>query len=134
MATTTSLTDEYFRISREYSNKYGQKTILLMQVGSFFECYSKADAVTGNIADANMREFCTVCDLNTSITNGRCMAGFQFTCNFRDYSLERYVKKMQDRGYTIVVYVQDGQGANTTRSLYCIYSPGTFFSSDSAVL
>ena len=130
---STSLTDEYFRISREYSNKYGQKTILLMQVGSFFECYSKADA-SGNIADANMREFCTVCDLNTSITNGRCMAGFPFTCNFRDYSLERYVKKMQDRGYTIVVYVQDGQGANTTRSLYCIYSPGTFFSSDSAVL
>lgn len=130
---TTSLTDEYFRISREYSNKYGQKTILLMQVGSFFECYSKADA-GGNIADENMREFCTVCDLNTSITNGRCMAGFPFTCNFRDYSLERYVKKMQDRGYTIVVYVQDGQGANTTRSLYCIYSPGTFFSSDSAVL
>lgn len=130
---TTSLTDEYFRISREYSNKYGQKTILLMQVGSFFECYSKAD-VGGNIADANMREFCTVCDLNTSITNGRCMAGFPFTCNFRDYSLERYVKKMQDRGYTIVVYVQDGQGANTTRILYCIYSPGTFFSNDSAVL
>ena len=129
----TSLTDEYFRISREYSNKYGQKTILLMQVGSFFECYSKADA-NNNIADANMREFCTVCDLNTSITNGRCMAGFPFTCNFRDYSLERYVKKMQDRGYTIVVYVQDGQGANTTRSLYCIYSPGTFFSSNSAVL
>lgn len=129
----TSLTDEYFRISREYSNKYGQKTILLMQVGSFFECYSKADA-NNNIADANMREFCTVCDLNTSITNGRCMAGFPFTCNFRDYSLERYVKKMQDRGYTIVVYVQDGQGANTTRSLYCIYSPGTFFSNDSAVL
>jgi DNA mismatch repair protein MutS len=130
---TTSLTDEYFRISREYVNKYGQKTILLMQLGSFFECYSKADA-NNNIADANMREFCTVCDLNTSITNGRCMAGFPFTCNFRDYSLERYVKKMQDRGYTIVVYVQDGQGANTTRSLYCIYSPGTFFSSDSAVL
>jgi DNA mismatch repair protein MutS len=129
----TSLTDEYFRISREYSNKYGQKTILLMQVGSFFECYSKADA-NNNIADANMREFCTVCDLNTSITNGRCMAGFPFTCNFRDYSLERYVKKMQDRGYTIVVYVQDGQGANTTRSLYCIYSPGTFFSSDSSIL
>jgi DNA mismatch repair protein MutS len=129
----TSLTDEYFRLSREYVNKYGQKTILLMQVGSFFECYSRADA-NNNIADENMREFCTVCDLNTSITNGRCMAGFPFTCNFRDYSLERYVKKMQDRGYTIVAYVQDGQGANTTRSLYCIYSPGTFFSSDSAIL
>ena len=130
---STTLTDEYFRLSIEYVNKYGNKTILLMQVGSFFECYSRADA-NNNIADANMREFCTVCDLNTSITNGRCMAGFPFTCNFRDYSLERYVKKMQEHGYTIVVYVQDGQGANTTRSLHCIYSPGTFFSSDSAVL
>ena len=130
---STTLTDEYFRLSREYVNKYGQKTILLMQVGSFFECYSKTDS-NGGISDTNMREFCTVCDLNTSITNGRCMAGFPFTCNFRDYSLERYVKKMQEHGYTIVVYVQDGQGANTTRSLHCIYSPGTFFSNDSAVL
>ena len=27
----------------------------------------------------NMREFCTVCDLITSITNGRCMAGFMLS-------------------------------------------------------
>ena len=125
-----SLTDEYFRLSGEYAHKYGTKTILLMQVGSFFECYSKTDSA-GNMTDANMKEFCSTCDLNCSITNGRCMAGFPFSCNFRDYSLERYVKKMQELGYTIIVYVQDGQGSNTTRSLHCIYSPGTFFSNDS---
>jgi len=125
-----ALTDEYFRLSGEYAHKYGTKTILLMQVGSFFECYSKTDS-NGNITDKNMKEFCSACDLNCSITNGRCMAGFPFSCNFRDYSLERYVKKMQELGYTIIVYVQDGQGSNTTRSLHCIYSPGTFFSSDS---
>jgi len=125
-----ALTDEYFRLSGEYAHKYGKKTILLMQVGSFFECYSKTDSA-GNISDENMKEFCSTCDLNCSITNGRCMAGFPFSCNFRDYSLERYVKKMQELGYTIIVYVQDGQGSNTTRSLHCIYSPGTFFSNDS---
>jgi DNA mismatch repair protein MutS len=125
-----ALTDEYFRLSGEYAHKYGTKTILLMQVGSFFECYSKTDSA-GNMIDANMKEFCSACDLNCSITNGRCMAGFPFTCNFRDYSLERYVKKMQELGYTIIVYVQDGQGSNTTRNLHCIYSPGTFFSNDS---
>jgi DNA mismatch repair protein MutS len=125
-----ALTDEYFRLSSEYAHKYGKKTILLMQVGSFFECYSKTDS-NGNMTDANMKDFCSTCDLNCSITNGRCMAGFPFSCNFRDYSLERYVKKMQELGYTIIVYVQDGQGSNTTRSLHCIYSPGTFFSSDS---
>ena len=125
-----ALTEEYFRLSNEYTHKYGKKTILLMQVGSFFECYSKTDSA-GDITDANMKEFCSACDLNCSITNGRCMAGFPFSCNFRDYSLERYVKKMQELGYTIIVYVQDGQGSNTTRSLHCIYSPGTFFSNDS---
>jgi len=124
-----ALTDEYFRLSNEYAHKYGKKMILLMQVGSFFECYSKTDSA-GNMTDANMKEFCSTCDLNYSITNGRCMAGFPFSCNFRDYSLERYVKKMQELGYTIIVYVQDGQGSNTTRCLHCIYSPGTFFSSD----
>jgi DNA mismatch repair protein MutS len=125
-----SLTDEYFRLSSEYAHKYGKKTILLMQVGSFFECYSKTDS-NGNMTDANMKEFCSTCDFNCSITNGKCMAGFPFSCNFRDYSLERYVKKMQELGFTIIVYVQDGQGSNTTRSLHCIYSPGTFFSNDS---
>jgi DNA mismatch repair protein MutS len=125
-----ALTDEYFRLSSEYAHKYGTKTILLMQVGSFFECYSKTDSA-GNMIDANMKEFCSACDLNCSITNGRCMAGFPFSCNFRDYSLEIYVKKMQELGYTIIVYVQDGQGSNTTRNLHCIYSPGTFFSNDS---
>ena len=78
-----ALTEEYFRLSNEYTHKYGKKTILLMQVGSFFECYSKTDSA-GDITDANMKEFCSACDLNCSITNGRCMAGFPFSCNFRD--------------------------------------------------
>ena len=28
---------EYFKISKEYQDKYGKHTVLLMQVGSFFE-------------------------------------------------------------------------------------------------
>ena len=41
---------------------------------------------------------------------------------------------MQDHGYTIVVFTQDNPSKNTTRSLSCIYSPGTFFSNESSCL
>ena len=37
---------------------------------------------------------------------------------------------MQNAGYTVAVYAQDEQCANTTRSLLGVFSPGTYFSSD----
>jgi DNA mismatch repair protein MutS len=49
---------------------------------------------------------------------------------FKDHLLDKYIKKLQDAGYTVAVYEQDEQCANTTRSLTGIYSPGTYFSTD----
>ena len=34
------LVKDYFNIHNFYSSKYGEKTIILMQVGSFHECYA----------------------------------------------------------------------------------------------
>ena len=48
---------------------------------------------------------------------------------FRDYSLERYLKKLDDVGYTTVVYIQSPQDKQV-RILHNIYSPGTYFSSE----
>ena len=47
---------------------------------------------------------------------------------FRDYIIDKYVEKIQNNGYTAVVFSQDMPTANTTRSLTGIFSPGTFFS------
>ena len=35
-----TIIDDYLKITKEYSVIYGEKTLLLMQVGSFFECYA----------------------------------------------------------------------------------------------
>ena len=56
------------------------------------------------------------------------MAGFGLP------QLEKYVKKMQDNGYTIPVWTQDTNSKNTTRSLSCIFSPGTYFSNETREL
>lgn len=124
-----ALIESYFKLTDQYVKQYGEKTVLFMQVGSFFECYGRIEdpsdpsVITGSC----MSEYCNICDLaKAKKTANILMAGF------RDYQLDRYIRKMQEAGYTIVVYVQDTPTANTTRSLQGVYSPGTYFSGDAA--
>jgi DNA mismatch repair protein MutS len=53
---------------------------------------------------------------------------------FKDIQIEKYIKKIQDAGFTVVVYTQDEAAKNTTRSLGGIFSPGTYFHSESQSL
>ena len=117
-----SLIKDYFRLAKEAISKYGDKTVLLMQVGAFYECYGE---ITNR---ANIDEFCRTCELAcANKAPGVVMAGF------RDYSLEKYLNRLQDTGYTAVVHSQDAQ-IKEERALSGVYSPGTFFTGESAAL
>uniref|UniRef100_A0A6C0M2T2 DNA mismatch repair proteins mutS family domain-containing protein n=1 Tax=viral metagenome TaxID=1070528 RepID=A0A6C0M2T2_9ZZZZ len=117
-----SLVKEYFRLSKEAVHKYGPRTVLLMQVGAFYECY-------GETTDrAHIDEFCRTCELAcANKAPGIIMAGF------RDYSLEKYLNRLQEAGYTAVVHSQDAQ-IKEERALSGVYSPGTFFTAESVAL
>lgn len=128
------IVDEYLKITERYQSEYGRKTIILMQVGSFFEAYGLRET-DGTLSGSAIAEFSRINDMviatKTNTTHdGKqvVMAGFGVT------SLEKNVKKLQEAGYTIVVYEQDIQGKNTSRSLVEIISPGTYFGNDQAVL
>ena len=43
-----ALIKEYFELTKKYQDEYGENTILLMQVGSFFEVYAKNNKKTNN--------------------------------------------------------------------------------------
>jgi len=128
-----ALVKEYFDITKKYQNEYGEKTLLLMQVGAFFEVYGMSDD-NNRITGSQILEFTQICDLNFADKNTSVDSKKVLMAGFKDFLLEKYLKKLQDAGYTIVVYVQDEQAKNTTRSLFGIFSPGTFFSNDSAQL
>jgi len=117
-----SLIKEYLRLNKEAATKYGPKTFLLMQVGAFYECY-------GETTDrAQIDDFCRACELACANKSpGILMAGF------RDYSLEKYLNRLQELGYTAVVHSQDAQ-IKEERALSGVYSPGTFFTAESAAL
>lgn len=114
---------EYFSLSKEYREKYGEKTILLFQVGAFYEVYTEVDAKTKEIVEEQVLDLKRFTELASANKNETTLM-----LGFRDYIIDKYVEKIQKNGYTAVVYSQDAPAANTTRSLTGIFSPGTFFS------
>lgn len=125
-----TLIDEYFELTQKYKSEYGEKTMLLMQVGAFFECYALKNKTTRSFMGSEIAEFSKVCDLN--IADKKICSGIHnvFMAGFGVHLIDKYLKKLQEVGFTIVVYTQDEQKTNTTRSLAGIYSPGTYFSQE----
>ena len=130
--------EDYLNYTLKWKREYGEKTIVFIQVGSFYEVYALKDE-NGKIYGSNIEEYTNINDLviaKKHITvNGPIkdvvserksydliMAGFGLT------QVDKYVGRMQEKGYTIVIYDQDIQGKNASRSKAEIISPGTYFS------
>ena len=129
-----ALIKEYFDLTKKYCNEYGEKTILLMQVGAFFEVYGILDKKTSNISGSQILEFSRICDLAVVEKNVCVGKDNVVMAGIKDMILEKNIKKIQEAGFTAVVYAQDENCKNTTRSLAGIFSPGTFFQEDSICL
>jgi DNA mismatch repair protein MutS len=126
-----SLLAEYLELTKKYQEEYGENTILLMQVGAFFEVYGIYDKESGNIMSSKISAFSQICELNIVDKNTCVGKNNVMMAGFKDYMIEKYLRKIQDAGFTAVVYIQDENVKNTTRSLGGIFSPGTYFQTES---
>lgn len=122
-----TIIDDYLAITLKYKKTYGEKTILLMQVGSFFEVYAIKDD-KGTINGSNIKDFSLICDCAIATKslqkfNGKTiiMAGFGIS------QIDKYINKLVNNNYTVVIYEQDFPGKNSTRNLSEIISPGCNF-------
>lgn len=122
-----SLITTYLKLTKEYSEKYGDKTVVLMMVGSFYEIYGEKNNNSDGsfyITGSKIEEISKLCDLSVAQKTGQyVMAGFTYT------KIDKYLKKLQDAGYTSVVITQDPNNPSN-RNVEGIYSPGTFFNSE----
>jgi DNA mismatch repair protein MutS len=125
-----SLIKDYFEKTKKHIEEYGDLTLVLIQVGAFFEVYGLKDK-DDTINSSNIMDFSRICDLNVVDKKVCCGSYPVVMAGFKDHLLDKYIKKLQEAGYTIAVYEQDEQGPNTTRSLTGVFSPGTYFSTDS---
>ena len=128
-----TITTDYFSYTEKWKKEYGEKTLILMQVGSFFEVYALKDK-NGKLTGSNIEEFASINDMVIS-KKTQCIGNLPvMMAGFGVGQIDKYVRKLQENGYTIVIYTQDTQEKNTTRSLSEIISPGTFFSHDASEL
>jgi DNA mismatch repair protein MutS len=124
-----ALVKKYLDLTSKSQKEYGDLTVVLMQCGSFYEVYALCEG-EGDYSGSPISDVSRICDLHiaskSASVNGKpvVMAGFGLTV------LDKYVRKLQEAGYTIVVYDQDTQTSNTTRSQREVVSPGTYFSTD----
>ena len=115
----------YFEHTKKYTEEYGEKTIVLMMVGSFYEIYGEKN-IKGVISGSKIEDISKICDLAVAQKTGTyVMAGFTYT------KIDKYLKKIQDAGYTTIVIKQDPTNPKI-RNVEGIYSPGTFFNPDSS--
>lgn len=143
-----SIYEQYFAITKEYTEKYGRNTILFYQVGAFFEMYglqppassgacsanavaSSNSACSSTILHSLIEEFTQVAQLNMSIKETDADGNLVLMAGFRDYSLDKYLKIAVHNCYTAVVFIQNASNpSEIIREFSGVYSPGTFISYD----
>ena len=116
---------DYFKIHNYYSDIYGfDRTIILMQVGSFHECYStNEDGLNLEQIAQDLDVICTAKNGKKEIsTSNPRMLGFPI------HVIDNFVEKLVDLNYTVVVIDQVSEPPNPIRKVTRIESPATFIS------
>ena len=114
--------DEYFDYVSTNIEKYGKQTAVFMQVGSFYEMYGlKKDGI---ITKSNIQEITSMCGLQVS-TKMEGHGGYIIMAGVPDHSIEKFLRIIVQRDYTVCLYDQHKEGKKTWRTLSQVYSKGT---------
>ena len=130
--------DLYFTKLNEYKKKYGDKTILLWQCGTFWESYGFKDMKTGEYYDPFYSDFIYTTRITEAKKNVKkiindieyetIMGGIPHT----DYHLEKYIPILTNDGFTIAVWVEEDMKTSGPKNRHeaQIFTPGCYFSNE----
>ena len=124
---TSSILKEYLSYLIKYTEKYGEKTIILMMVGSFYECYSVYNEKIQIGPDLQI--FSNLLNIQSSRRN-KTIPDIDFhnwsLLGVPSISLIKYRDVLLNNGYTIVIVDQISSPPNPERKVTRIESPATF--------
>lgn len=120
------LIDEYMDYHLTYQKKYGDKTVVLMEVGSFFEIYGVDNAKEKIV---NIKEITEVLNITLSKKNKSCEDNSRKNClmaGFPNVAISRYLPILLQNNYTVVLVTQTTPPPSPKREVTDIISPGTY--------
>jgi DNA mismatch repair protein MutS len=120
---------DYFKIHDEYTKKYNNKVIILIQVGSFYElyCYKEND----NIIGPNLELISKLLDIKMTLKNKNELPSRNnlYMSGFPIYMIDEYINKLILLDYIIVKIDQTTPPPKPLRRITDIISPGTYINS-----
>lgn len=130
-----SIYQEYYDAQKDLEKKYGNRSVVLMQVGSFYEAYGvNMPNNKPPIKIGHTEEISDVLGMQIAYKNGRDKPHTKLNpqmVGFPDYALGNHLSKLLKAGFTVAIYDQfDGDGTKKDRKLVNIYSSSTYIDED----
>lgn len=130
-----SIYQEYYDAQNDLEKKYGARSIVLMQVGSFYEAYGVyLPKNNPPIKIGHTEEISSILSMQIAYKNGRDKPHSKMNpqmVGFPDYALGNHLSKLLKAGYTVAIYDQfDGESIKKDRKLVNIYSSSTYIDED----
>ena len=118
-----SILREYKKYQRELVKKYGERSVVLLQVGSFYEIY----AVENDFGKTE--QVSKILNILQTLKNKSLPHSMQnpYLAGFPVHSLGKHLLKLINASYTVGIYNQfDGEKNKKIRKLVNVYSKSTF--------
>lgn len=121
---TESLIVEYLRYHDKYSSKFGKdQTIILMQVGSFYESYATSDRGPNLV---RLEELTDVVYTKRNNSKDEVSIKNPYMWGFPLVSATKYIELLIGCGYHLIIIDQTTPPPDPVRKVVAIYSPGTY--------
>ena len=122
-----TIVDDYINYTSNYKKEYGNSTVVLMQVGSFFEMYGT------NKEGANVEEICNIINIQVTRKNKsieEISRKNPMMCGIPLYMLKKYVDILINENYTLIIIEQVTPPPEPKREVTNIISPSTYVDND----
>ena len=122
------LTQTYFDLQRHFEEKYGQDTVVFMEIGTFYEVYevNNDDEQIGKA-----KEIAELLNIQLTKKNKNIIENSDknpLLAGVPAVSFERYLSRLiSEQKYTVIVVKQKGSPPEISRYIAQIVSPGTNF-------
>lgn len=129
----TDIFEEYFNAQKELEEGYGENSMVLMMIGSFYEVYGiySEELTIGKAEEAH-----NILGMHMAFkTNCSYKGKHPYMVGFPDYAIDEHIGKLLRGGMTVAVYDQydieytDTKGQKKTkkgRKLQKVYTPSTY--------
>lgn len=122
----TSVLSEYIKIYNEHYNKYGKKIAVIMQVGSFYECYGIDN---GKDTFGNAKELSRILNIVLTRRSKKILANSMHNplmLGFPCLAFSKYLPMLLEEDYTVVIVDQEKTILGVKRSVVDVVSPSTY--------